>query len=136
MFVEHGGLYRLKVQRVSWCFWYEDTYTISRIRSFLWLIQVLHRKLWANPGERSVLASTRPKFMEPKILYRPSIAQVPISNYTLPSSKTKTLILGNDLTVLTYRTPIYICERHGLCHWTMTSSFLWTSEPPKLGRSI
>jgi len=49
-------------------------------------------------------------FMEPKILYRSSVEQVPISDYELPLSKIETLVPGSDLTLLTYGTPLYTCE--------------------------
>ncbi|KAI0782199.1 pyruvate dehydrogenase [Abortiporus biennis] len=49
-------------------------------------------------------------FMEPKILYRSSVEQVPIDDYELPLGKAETLIKGSDLTVLTWGTPIYHCE--------------------------
>ncbi|KAG8830001.1 hypothetical protein FRC17_005602 [Serendipita sp. 399] len=62
-------------------------------------------------------------FMEPKILYRSSVEQVPISDYVLPLSKIETLIPGSDLTLLTYGTPIYTCE---------TALSMLSSPPPSL----
>lgn len=62
-------------------------------------------------------------FMEPKILYRSSVEQVPISDYTLPLSKMETLVRGSDLTLLTWGTPLYTCE--------MAMSML-SSPPPSL----
>ena len=61
--------------------------------------------------------------MEPKILYRSSVEQVPISDYTLPLSKIETLVPGSDLTLLTWGTPLYTCE--------MAMSML-SSPPPSL----
>ncbi|KIM23978.1 hypothetical protein M408DRAFT_332038 [Serendipita vermifera MAFF 305830] len=62
-------------------------------------------------------------FMEPKILYRSSVEQVPVSDYTLPLSKIETLIPGSDLTLLSYGTPLYTCE---------TALSLLSSPPPEL----
>ncbi|KAG8808737.1 hypothetical protein FRC17_003803, partial [Serendipita sp. 399] len=62
-------------------------------------------------------------FMEPKILYRSSVEQVPISDYILPLSKIETLIPGSDLTLLTYGTPLYTCE---------TALSMLSSPPPSL----
>lgn len=49
-------------------------------------------------------------FMEPKILYRSAVEQVPVDDYQLPLGKAETLIPGSDLTVLTWGTPVYNCE--------------------------
>ncbi|KAI0269488.1 hypothetical protein BGY98DRAFT_937872 [Russula aff. rugulosa BPL654] len=49
-------------------------------------------------------------FMEPKILYRSAVEQVPIGDYELPLSRAEVLILGADLTLLTWGTPVYHCE--------------------------
>ncbi|KAF9246390.1 pyruvate dehydrogenase [Melanogaster broomeanus] len=49
-------------------------------------------------------------FMEPKILYRSAVEQVPIDDFTLPLSRAETLIPGADLTLLSWGTPIYHCE--------------------------
>ncbi|EIW84882.1 pyruvate dehydrogenase [Coniophora puteana RWD-64-598 SS2] len=49
-------------------------------------------------------------FMEPKILYRSAVEQVPIDDYTIDLGKAETLIPGSDLTVLTWGTPVYHCE--------------------------
>jgi hypothetical protein len=49
-------------------------------------------------------------FMEPKILYRSAVEQVPIGNYELPLSRAEVLILCADLTLLTWGTPVYHCE--------------------------
>ncbi|KAG9013239.1 hypothetical protein FRB90_006109 [Tulasnella sp. 427] len=46
-------------------------------------------------------------FMEPKILYRSAVEQVPTSAYTLPLSSAEVLTQGADLTLLTWGTPIY-----------------------------
>ncbi|KAJ7735428.1 thiamine diphosphate-binding protein [Mycena olivaceomarginata] len=49
-------------------------------------------------------------FMEPKILYRSAIEQVPIDDFALPLGRAETLVPGADLTLLTWGTPIYHCE--------------------------
>jgi len=49
-------------------------------------------------------------FMEPKILYRSAVEQVPVDDYELPIGRAETLIPGSDLTLLTWGTPIYYCE--------------------------
>ncbi|CAE6469956.1 unnamed protein product [Rhizoctonia solani] len=49
-------------------------------------------------------------FLEPKILYRSSVEQVPIDDFELPLGKAEVLSKGNDLTLLTYGSPVYTCE--------------------------
>ncbi|KAF8491926.1 pyruvate dehydrogenase [Gautieria morchelliformis] len=49
-------------------------------------------------------------FMEPKILYRSAVEQVPIDDYEIPVGRAEVITAGSDLTVLTYGTPIYHCE--------------------------
>lgn len=48
--------------------------------------------------------------MEPKILYRSAVEQVPIDDYELPLGRAETLIPGSDVTVLSWGTPLYHCE--------------------------
>jgi len=48
--------------------------------------------------------------MEPKILYRSAVEQVPIDDFSIPLGQAETLIPGSDLTLLTWGTPIYHCE--------------------------
>ncbi|KAJ3787356.1 pyruvate dehydrogenase [Lentinula aff. detonsa] len=57
-------------------------------------------------------------FMEPKILYRSAVEQVPTSDYTLPLGRAEILTTGSDLTVVTYGTSVYRCEQaiHLLTH--------------------
>jgi len=50
-------------------------------------------------------------FMEPKILYRSAVEQVPIDDFELPLGRAETLLSGSDLTLLTWGTPVYICEQ-------------------------
>jgi len=49
-------------------------------------------------------------FMEPKILYRSAVEQVPIDDFHIPLGRAETLIPGSDLTLLTWGTPVYHCE--------------------------
>ncbi|RYO77623.1 hypothetical protein DL766_006605 [Monosporascus sp. MC13-8B] len=49
-------------------------------------------------------------FMEPKILYRAAVEQVPLGPYTLPLSKAEVLKQGKDLTIISYGQPLYICN--------------------------
>ena len=48
-------------------------------------------------------------FMEPKILYRAAVEQVPTSAYTLPLSKAEVVKPGTDLTLISYGHPMYTC---------------------------
>jgi 2-oxoisovalerate dehydrogenase E1 component beta subunit len=49
-------------------------------------------------------------FMEPKVLYRAAVEQVPTAAYTLPLSKAEILKPGTDLTVISYGQPLYTCS--------------------------
>ncbi|KAI1380404.1 thiamine diphosphate-binding protein [Hypoxylon crocopeplum] len=49
-------------------------------------------------------------FLEPKILYRAAVEQVPTSPYTLPLSKAEILKEGKDVTIVSYGQPIYTCH--------------------------
>ncbi|KIP12342.1 hypothetical protein PHLGIDRAFT_98313 [Phlebiopsis gigantea 11061_1 CR5-6] len=49
-------------------------------------------------------------FMEPKILYRSAVEQVPIDDFHIPLGKAEHLTRGDDVTVLTWGTPVYTCE--------------------------
>ncbi|EME49417.1 hypothetical protein DOTSEDRAFT_118019 [Dothistroma septosporum NZE10] len=49
-------------------------------------------------------------FLEPKILYRAAVEHVPAEAYTLPLSKAEVLKKGNDVTVISYGTPLYKCQ--------------------------
>ncbi|KAL1871178.1 hypothetical protein VTK73DRAFT_2229 [Phialemonium thermophilum] len=48
-------------------------------------------------------------FMEPKILYRAAVEQVPTAAYTLPLSKAEVLKEGKDVTIVSYGQPLYKC---------------------------
>ncbi|KAJ7583067.1 pyruvate dehydrogenase [Mycena floridula] len=49
-------------------------------------------------------------FMEPKILYRSAVEQVPLDDYELPLGRAETIIPGSDLTLVSWGTPIFHCE--------------------------
>ena len=48
-------------------------------------------------------------FMEPKMLYRAAVEQVPSEPYSLPISKAEVLKEGKDITVISYGHPLYTC---------------------------
>jgi 2-oxoisovalerate dehydrogenase E1 component beta subunit len=48
--------------------------------------------------------------MEPKILYRAAVEQVPIDAYHLPLDKAEVLKTGKDVTIISYGTPLYTCS--------------------------
>ncbi|OAA65209.1 2-oxoisovalerate dehydrogenase [Niveomyces insectorum RCEF 264] len=48
-------------------------------------------------------------FLEPKILYRAAVEQVPVDAYTLPLSQAEVLKEGRDVTVVSYGQPLYAC---------------------------
>ncbi|KAL4808802.1 2-oxoisovalerate dehydrogenase subunit beta [Aspergillus unguis] len=59
----------------------------------------------------SILESKDPVvFMEPKILYRAAVEEVPEAAYTLPLSKAEVLKEGSDLTIISYGRPLYTCQ--------------------------
>lgn len=58
----------------------------------------------------AILESNDPViFMEPKILYRASVEHVPTEAYTLPLDKADVIRPGNDLTIVSYGQPLYLC---------------------------
>lgn len=48
-------------------------------------------------------------FLEPKILYRAAVEEVPDESYTLPLSKAEIVKPGKDMTVISYGRPLYTC---------------------------
>ncbi|EMD38170.1 hypothetical protein CERSUDRAFT_134785 [Gelatoporia subvermispora B] len=66
-------------------------------------------------------------FMEPKVLYRSSVEQVPIDDYELPLGRAETLTPGSDLTLLSWGTPVYHCE---------TALHMLGSPPESLARHV
>lgn len=58
----------------------------------------------------SILESKDPViFMEPKILYRAAVEQVPEETYTLPLSQAEVVKPGKDLSIISYGRPLYTC---------------------------
>lgn len=49
-------------------------------------------------------------FMEPKILYRAAVEQVPTEAYELPLSRAEVVKEGQDVTVISYGHPLYTCS--------------------------
>ncbi|KAF4959298.1 hypothetical protein FGADI_1741 [Fusarium gaditjirri] len=49
-------------------------------------------------------------FMEPKILYRAAVEQVPVGSYELPLSTAEILKEGKDVTIVSYGQPLYLCQ--------------------------
>uniref|UniRef100_A0A5S6Q9R1 Pyruvate dehydrogenase E1 component subunit beta, mitochondrial n=1 Tax=Trichuris muris TaxID=70415 RepID=A0A5S6Q9R1_TRIMR len=49
-------------------------------------------------------------FLEPKILYRRAMDNVPVEKYTLPLSKAELLCKGNDVTLLAWGTQVHIMK--------------------------
>ena len=48
-------------------------------------------------------------FMEPKVLYRAAVEQVPTQAYELPLSKAEIVKEGEDVTIISYGHPLYTC---------------------------
>lgn len=49
-------------------------------------------------------------FMEPKVLYRAAVEHVPNEYYTIPLSEAEVVKPGNDLTIVSYGQPLYLCS--------------------------
>lgn len=49
-------------------------------------------------------------FMEPKVLYRAAVEQVPTEAYELPLSKADVVKEGKDVTIISYGHPLYTCS--------------------------
>ena len=59
----------------------------------------------------SILQSKDPViFMEPKILYRAAVEEVPDELYNLPIGQAEVLKPGADLTIISYGRPLYHCQ--------------------------
>lgn len=48
--------------------------------------------------------------MEPKILYRASVEQVPVDDYVLPLGKAEVIKEGKDITVVGWGSQLYVLE--------------------------
>ena len=49
-------------------------------------------------------------FLEPKILYRAAVEEVPAIPYQLPLSEAEVLKRGKDVTIISYGQPLYLCS--------------------------
>jgi 2-oxoisovalerate dehydrogenase E1 component beta subunit len=49
-------------------------------------------------------------FMEPKILYRAAVEEVPEETYRLPIGKAEVVRPGSNLTIISYGRPLYTCQ--------------------------
>ncbi|KAL8688459.1 MAG: hypothetical protein Q9224_004876 [Gallowayella concinna] len=49
-------------------------------------------------------------FMEPKVLYRAAVEQVPLEAYELPLDQAEIVKEGKDVTVISYGQPLYTCS--------------------------
>ena len=84
-----------------------------------------------NPVVRVIVPIRRPRaagltfqirarqlFLEPKILYRSAVEQVPVPDYELPLGSAEVLQEGKDITIVSYGPPLYTIETalHHLRH--------------------
>ncbi|EAA66984.1 hypothetical protein AN8559.2 [Aspergillus nidulans FGSC A4] len=59
----------------------------------------------------SIFESKNPVvFMEPKVLYRAAVEHVPSEYYTIPLNKAEVIKPGNDVTIISYGQPLYLCS--------------------------
>lgn len=49
-------------------------------------------------------------FLEPKVLYRAAVEQVPTEAYELPLSQAEVVKEGKDVTIVSYGQPLYLCS--------------------------
>ncbi|KAL6714490.1 hypothetical protein ACLMJK_007914 [Lecanora helva] len=49
-------------------------------------------------------------FLEPKVLYRAAVEQVPLEAYELPLSSAEVVKEGKDLSIISYGQPLYLCS--------------------------
>ena len=49
-------------------------------------------------------------FLEPKVLYRAAVEQVPMEAYELPLSQAEVVKEGKDVTIISYGQPLYLCS--------------------------
>lgn len=49
-------------------------------------------------------------FFEPKVLYRSAVEQVPVGDFQLPLSSAEIIRPGNDVTIISWGTPLYTIE--------------------------
>ena len=73
---------------------------------------VMPRGPWQAKGLllSAIMESNDPViFMEPKMLYRAAVEQVPSEYYTIPLSEAEVVREGKDVTVVSYGAPMYTC---------------------------
>ncbi|KAL4946490.1 hypothetical protein BDV06DRAFT_86658 [Aspergillus oleicola] len=59
----------------------------------------------------SIFESRNPVvFMEPKVLYRAAVEHVPNEYYTIPLNEAEVVKPGNDVTIISYGQPLYLCS--------------------------
>ncbi|KAL4924941.1 thiamine diphosphate-binding protein [Aspergillus undulatus] len=59
----------------------------------------------------SIFESRNPVvFMEPKVLYRAAVEHVPNEYYTIPLNKADVVKPGEDVTIISYGQPLYLCS--------------------------
>ena len=49
-------------------------------------------------------------FLEPKVLYRAAVEQVPTEAYELPLSRAEVVKEGKDVTIVSFGQPLYLCS--------------------------
>ena len=49
-------------------------------------------------------------FLEPKVLYRAAVEQVPMEAYELPLSQAEVVKEGKEVTIVSYGQPLYLCS--------------------------
>ncbi|KAL2044913.1 hypothetical protein N7G274_002688 [Stereocaulon virgatum] len=49
-------------------------------------------------------------FLEPKVLYRAAVEQVPMEAYELPLSRAEVVKQGKDVTIVSYGQPLFLCS--------------------------
>jgi 2-oxoisovalerate dehydrogenase E1 component beta subunit len=59
----------------------------------------------------SILDQNPVIFLEPKILYRSAVEQVPEEDYTIPLGKAQILQQGSDITIISWGSPLYTIEK-------------------------
>ncbi len=58
----------------------------------------------------SIACSDPVIFLEPKVLYRAAVEQVPMEPYEIPLSTAEVVKEGKDLTIISYGQPLYLCS--------------------------
>ena len=58
----------------------------------------------------SIACSDPVIFLEPKMLYRAAVEQVPTEAYEIPLSQAEVVKEGKDITIVSYGQPLYLCS--------------------------